>query len=265
MATGLLDARSRAYALASAIHVSTIVAPNPVEVFEGVSHETSTAAASVADAYLQCLLRYVVVWEEMHRGRMAKAHEAAEELMAVGRRMNDPRAIGFGMQLEAWAALGSDDYVAALNFAEEGIGIARTPIDQANAINAKNNTLVMLRRPEALPTLRDWMHQYAANGWGYMLTPCDGFYGIALVLHGEIGRGIHWTEQAILKREDEGYGAIADWYRMFLCEIYLEIIAGQEKPPAKVLARNIVMLVRVIFTAQKRICALVERVRQPPN
>jgi hypothetical protein len=72
-------------------------------------------------------------------------------------------------------------------------------------------------------------------------------------------------EAAIVRRENEGYRRSADWWRMFLCEIYLEIISGTEKPPAKVLVRNILTLVAVMFTAEKRICALVERIRQPPS
>jgi hypothetical protein len=52
---------------------------------------------------------------------------------------------------------------------------------------------------------------------------------------------------------------------MFLSEIYLEIISGKEKPSAKVLARNMLTLVAVMFTAEKRICALVGRVRQNPQ
>lgn len=113
--------------------------------------------------------------------------------------------------------------------------------------------------------LRDWMHQCRVNGWPYMLAAGDGLYGIALVLHGEISGGIHWMEQAISRREREGYRTAADWYRMFLCEIYLEILSGKERPPAKVLVRNILTLVNVMFTAQKRICALVEQVRQNPQ
>ena len=44
--------------------------------------------------------------------------------------MNDPRSIGFGMQLQAWVALVGDDYHAALNFAETAMSVARTPFDR---------------------------------------------------------------------------------------------------------------------------------------
>jgi hypothetical protein len=65
-----------------------------------------------------------------------------------------------------------------------------------------------------------------------------------------------------LSREREGYRAAADWYRMFLCEIYLAILVGKEKPSAKVFARNALPLLVVMFTGQSRIPALVARVRQ---
>ena len=262
MAARLHDARSRAYALASAIQVSTVLAPYPVEVFEVICREANSVASNLDDAYIHCFIRYAVGWDEMHRGRMTKAREAAKELLAVGRRMNDPRSTGFGMQLEAWIALTSDDYSAALNNAEAGIAIARTPIDRANALTARYNALVLLRRPEAFSKLRDWMQQCAANGWGYMLVAGEGLYGVALVLRGQISGGILWMEQSISRREREGYRAAADWYRMFMCEMYLEIISGKERPSAKVLVPNILTLAGVMFTAEKRICALVGRVRQ---
>jgi len=90
-------------------------------------------------------------------------------------------------------------------------------------------------------------------------------YGVAMVLNGNIGGGIRWLEQSILRREQEGYRVCADWFRLFLCEVYLEVISGKEKPPINVLFRNIMTLAKVMFTAEKRILALVERVRQNPH
>jgi hypothetical protein len=169
------------------------------------------------------------------------------------------------MALQAWVAAVSDDYDAALNFAETSISIARTPWDRKTAQNAKNVALVLLRRPEAFSSLRDWMNECRANGWGYYLAGVDGAWGVARVLHGEISEGIQWMEQSILRRDNEDYRVVADWYRMFLCEIYLEIISGTERPPVKVLIRNIVTLAAVLFTAETRICALVGRIRENPQ
>ena len=265
MAARLHDMRSRAYALVSDIVVSTLIAPKPVEIFEALSREAIAAASNVNDAYLQCFVRWAVGWEEFPRGRMVKAHEAAEELMAVGRRMNDPRSMGLGMALQTWIALTSDDYAAALNFADTSINIARTPWDRVSATNGKIAALVLLRRPEAFPILGNFMDQCRANGWGYHLAAADGMWGVAMVLRGEITSGIRWMKQAILRREQEGLRRNADWCRTLLCEIYLEIIAGTEKPPAKVLARNLITLATIMFTAQKRIIGLIQRVHQNPD
>jgi class 3 adenylate cyclase len=261
-AARLHDARSTAYALASAIHLSTIIAPNPVKVFEALSREAIATASNVNDAYLQCFVRFVVGWEEIHRGRMAKAHEAAEELMAAGRRLNDPRSIGFGMSLEASIALTSDNYDAALNFAETSLNFACTPMEREGAKLARITALVLLRRPEAFAMLRDYLDRCRVNGWHWHTTSTEGLWGVALVLHGEIGAGIRWLEQSILRRENEGYGGAADWYRMFLSEIYLTVLSGKEKPPTKVLMRNAPILLKVRFTANTRIPALISQVRQ---
>ena len=265
MAAGLSDAKSKAYALATTIHTTTVVAPMPVEVFEAVAREARTSASNIDDAYLHCFLRYVVGWEEAHRGRMNKARETAEELMAVGWRMNDPRSMGLGMMLQSWIAQLSGDYPAALDFAESAISAACTPLDRVNAMNSKIAALVLLRRPEGPPTLLDWLQKCEANDWRYLMTAGEAFYGVALVMKGEIGRGIRWLEQAALRRDDEGYRGGGDQDRGFLMEIYLETISSKEKPPMKVLLRNSFTLAAIKLTAQKRIYAQLEQVRQNPR
>jgi len=265
MAARLRETISRAYALGSAIHLSTIIAPYSVEVFEELSREAMIAASTINDAYLSFFLRYAVGWAECHRGRMAKAHEAAEELMAAGRQINDPRSIGYGMRLHAFVALVSGDYDAALNFAETGMGIACTPWDQALLETQKVGAFVLLRRPQSVQMLQDFSDKCATNGWHQMASGADIVRGVTLAINGKIGAGIRSMQQAILRREQEGYQTAADLTRGYLCEIYLEIIAGNAKPSLKVIARNILTLVAVMFTAQKRILALVDKIRQNPQ
>ena len=98
-----------------------------------------------------------------------------------------------------------------------------------------------------------------------MLVGPDGAMGVALAVRGELAAAIRWMEEAISKREKEGYRVAADWYRMFLCEIYLEIISGKDKPPLRVLMRNALTLMIVMFSAPKRVAALVARVRENPQ
>ena len=79
------------------------------------------------------------------------------------------------------------------------------------------------------------------------------------------GDGIHWIEEAISQREKEGYRDIADWYRLTLSEIYLQIIAGDEKPPLTTLLRNMPILLKVMTTATTRIDALMKSVLNNPH
>jgi hypothetical protein len=169
------------------------------------------------------------------------------------------------MGLETWIALGSDDYQSALNLAETSLSIARTPYDQQTAETGRLIALVLLRRPDALPKLRDWMDRCAANDWPYLQSGPGGIYGVGLVIDGEISRGVRWLEEAILRREQEGYRTVADWYRMYLCEIYLEIISAKQKPPISILLRNAFTITLVILRAEQRISNLVERVCQNPQ
>jgi hypothetical protein len=69
------------------------------------------------------------------------------------------------------------------------------------------------------------------TGHNYGLVAHDGTIGVCKVLQGNVSEGIRILEQAILKRENEDYRGAGDWYRLILCEVYLQIIAGNEKLP----------------------------------
>jgi class 3 adenylate cyclase len=265
MATRLGDSVSTAYSLSSALYVSVIVAPYPIKAFEALSRSATIAASDINDGYLQVFLRIVFAWDELHRGRMTEALRMAEELAIVGQRIGDPRAVGSAMSVHAWIALMSDNYAEALNFSESGMSSARTIYDFESNRMARCISLTFLRRPEAFSLLQDLLDQFARSDWYYYRTPAEGAWGVALVLHGEFGRGLHWLEQAIVRRDKEGYHSMADWYRLFLCEIYLEIISGAEKPPLSVLARNIVTILKVVFTARRRVLALLGNIRKNPQ
>jgi len=57
----------------------------------------------------------------------------------------------------------------------------------------------------------------------------------------------------------------ADWYRLFLAEVYLQIIAGHEKPPILTLLRNLPILLKVTVTAPSRIRALIAHILENPH
>ena len=72
-------------------------------------------------------------------------------------------------------------------------------------------------------------------------------------------------EVAILSREKEGYQRVADWSRLFLAEVYLQIIGGNEKLPLSALLKNLPIILTVMVTASSRIRTLMARVLENPH
>ena len=85
IADRLGDARSKAYSLAGEIHVSTMIEPKPLAEFEKLKNEALKAVSDATDAYIQNTIRFIIGWEEFHRGRITHARDSARELMQVGR------------------------------------------------------------------------------------------------------------------------------------------------------------------------------------
>ena len=90
-------------------------------------------------------------------------------------------------------------------------------------------------------------------GYLYTLSNSDQSVGYCKVLQGDIGGGIRFIEEAILRREKEGCWRMALGYRITLCEIYLSIIGGYQFLPLPTLVRNLPILLKIMMTASSRI------------
>jgi class 3 adenylate cyclase len=266
MADRLGDSRSKAYSLIGDIWVSTICAPKTLVEFEALKREAIKAASDTTDAYLHSVARWVIFFEELHRGRMTKAREVARELMQVGRMLNDPRSTGQGLWWLGWIGLTADSYAETLSYSEQALEVAVTANDRINASLIKSCALVLLRRTaEGAAQLEENRIHAIAQGWLHPVTSSDGVLGVCRVLQGNIALGIHFIEEAILQREKEGYRDLADWCRLVLAEVYLQIIAGHERPPLLTLVKNLPILLKVTVTGPSRIRALIAHILENPH
>ena len=94
------DSRSKAYGLASEILVSTgTIFAKPLHEFEMLKRETIKAVSDTTDAYIQNWSRLLIGWQEIIRGRVNEARDAARELMQHGSSIDDPRSTGLGLWL----------------------------------------------------------------------------------------------------------------------------------------------------------------------
>ena len=252
--------------MAGEIFVSTIVSPKPVHEFETLKSGAIEAASDTADAYIQNWTRYVIGNEEWHRGRMNEARDAAHELMQIGRQLNDPRSTGLGLGLLTQIALLADSYAEALEYSEQSLAVAITPIDRSIATCCKGSALVLLRRTdEGAKLLEEYRNNCIKNGEHYPLPIIDGVMGVCKVLQGNIGAGLHLVEDAISSEERAGYVTAADWLRANLAEVYLQIIAGGEKPPLSILFKNLPILIKVVVAGPSRIPALLAGTLENPR
>jgi tetratricopeptide (TPR) repeat protein len=266
IASRLGDSRSKAYALASEIFVSSVVAPKPLHEFEALKQEAIAAASGTVDAYIQTWARFGIAWEEILRGRLNDARDSARELMQIGRLLNDPRSTGFGLWLLTWIALMSDSYSEALEYSEQSVAVAVTPLDRTTAIGGKGCALALLRRIEqAKPLLEEHRRQCVADGYHYLLVGTDAILGVCKVLQGNIQDGIHWIEEALSRHERGIDPRAADWYRLFLSEVYLQIISGNERLPLLILLKNLPTLLRVRVSASARIRSMTTRTLENPH
>lgn len=265
MAARLGDPASIAYALISEMSVSCYCAPFPIDVFEAKRRDTETALANVDDAYLQNFHLAIIGWNELCRGRVAKAHEAADRLIAAGVSMNDPRSLGYGTAMKALIAMVSDDHATALEMSEQALGVSRAEFEWAIASSARYAALVPLGKPGAIEDVKRYVTMCAENGWGLFGAGPDVMLGVALAMVGQIGAGIRHIEHVIALREREGSAFGADWNRLFLCEIYLGILSGEGDASLGVILRNLRTLVSVFAFGPKRIAALIEQVRSNPQ
>ena len=262
MADRLGDDRSHAYAEAGFFFLDAATSgPRPGIVARG---DTAVAAAlRTGDLYIMAWLRFLVGWNAFHRGHVARAHAAAAELSRAGTAMRDPRSIGLASCLLCWTSVVFDDCEDALIHAERAIATAITPFDRVNAESGKATALALLRRPESAALLAALRSEAAAHDRWYETVGNDMSFGISLVLQGHFAQGVLHIETSIAKR-DADYPIAADWYRLSLSQLYLEILEGKDRPPLGVLLRNAPFLARTLATGRGKILRLLERAGKHP-
>jgi class 3 adenylate cyclase len=265
MARRLGDPKSMAYALVSELSVSTYCAPISIEAFQAKRREAEAALASVDDAYLKNFFSPILAYDEMNRGRITEARAALERLTVIGVSMNDPRSLGYATAMKALIAILSDNYEAGLEFADLGIGMSRAPFERAIATSARNIALLVLNKPGALDEVGAYVAECAKNDWTLFLTGPESLWGVALAVNGRIQEGLGYIEQTIVRRENEGFRAAADWCRLFLCEVYLGVISGDGEASLGLFLRNFRALSWVMMFGAKRITTLIEHVRANPQ
>ncbi len=268
MARRVGDPKSIAYALVSELSVSTYCvrsAPLSNAEFAARRAEIDAALTRFDDPYLENFYFAMLGWNELTRGRVQGAREAAEQLVLHGAQRSDARALGYGAAMKALVSVVTDDHRSALVLAEEARQLARAEFEIAIAESTRVGAMVPCRAPGAVEAVNDYLASCEASGCRMFAGVPQTMLGLAYALNGRITDGLHQIEATIKMREAEGMEIAADWNRLFLSEVYLQILLGEGGASPGVLLRNFGALAGVMLWGERRILALIDRVRTNPH
>ena len=165
MAESLQDDKAIVCAFAVRVQVEMTLAPSPAAEIDREAQAALAAAARLGDVYPGLWLRLSLGMDALHRGYIDRADAYAREMIEVGRRADDPRALGLGLWLLSQNAMTNDDYQAGLEFGQQALQAAITPMEEFTAINNKANSLVLLKRLEdGVPLLEEARRRDAEKG-----------------------------------------------------------------------------------------------------
>jgi len=254
------DNRSMAYGQSSFIQTSTTVSPLPLQVFEKLGREALQLSDKTDDTYLRAWVLFILAWDYFNRGLTREARQYADRLLTAARNHGDPRATGLGLWLLGWVDIFDEQYGHAVAHADECIRTALTPMDRSIGMQVKGVALALNGKlDEGLAILRPLRNDLLANDWRYNLSGTDLALSMATVLAGAFSRGERLCEKYVHEQEAAGYQAAADWGRINLAEVYLEMLSSEQRPPLQMILRNAVFLLRLKFSGRARIKRLLQK------
>ncbi len=265
MAVRLGGPEPAAYALVSEMALSCYTAPFSTEVFEAKRREAEAALDRIDDAYLKNYFWANLGWDKICRGRVAEANAAADRMIEIGVQTNDARSLGYGTAMKALTAMCTDDYGTALEMSQAALRLSRVEFETAIASAARHSSLVPLQKPGAITEVRQFLAGCVENGWLMFTSGPNTMLGIALAMEGRIAEGLAHVEKAIAGSEERGATTAANWNRLFLCEIYLEILSGKGAVSPGMVLRNLGTLTRAMIYGPGKITEAVEQVRANPH
>ena len=264
MAQRLGSNKAFAYAHASGLLISCFYGHLSNKAFDAKRIQAQIAMVDVNDARLTIFFAAINAWNEVERGRVQEAHRSADQMISDGTMLNDPRLLGYGNTVKALIAMRSNDFDAALGLSERALALPLAPFERALATTARCSALLALGKPGAVEETKQFFATCADNGWHVFPSGLDAMLGVVMAREGRITQGIAHITRVIRAREADGYVFAANWCRLFLCEVYLEVLSAKGRAPIGVVLRNLRALLGIKLFGAKRIKGLIAGIRAAP-
>ena len=259
------DKVAKAYAIVSELAVSNFRDPLSNSDYQDRKTQMEALLDGMTDPYLQNFYLAQSLWNQISRGHVKLAKQDAERMLENGRVANDPRALGYGTAMKALIAMLGGDYQAALELSDKALSLARTEFDIASALSSKIPAQIALQTEDGMTQAIDYIQYCEERGWCLYKTGPQAMYGTGLAMQGDIKGGIRYLNEAIERREKEGYDTSAHWSRLHLCEVYLAILGGEGDASMSVMLRNAGALAGVFLNGKRCVSSLVKQIQMSPQ
>ena len=260
------DPRARAYARTTDLYTASVLARYSLEEAERIGTELIADCKIAQDNYIFNWARFAVAFDYMSRGLMNEARDWAWKLMADGRKRDDRRAIGMAHWLLCWVNIVGARYEDAIANAEESLRTAIAPFDRNAALAGSATASILLGHPiDGLTQLEEVRRWTSGTDFLSLERTMSGGIAAAYVLTGRLKEGIALLERAIDASDKAGDRGNACWNRIFLAEIYIEILASQQQVALGVLLKNFGTILRGKLFGARLARALLDEAGQHPQ
>jgi hypothetical protein len=194
------------------------------------------------------------------------AREGARKLLDAGRERNDQRALGLGHATLSFTNLTVGDFEEVVRNCDECLRTAITRLDWRVGAGMKASAEIFLGQVEdGVSRLLELHREVKQSGWFYLASLMVGAVGIGLVLAGRIADGIRTLEGGISAADASGDRTMATWNRLFLAEVYLEMLGSDKLPPLPIMIKNVGAILRAKIAGTRRITILLEEAGRHPQ
>jgi hypothetical protein len=238
--------------------VTSFLGLNSADAASQIKQELVSYATKIDDTYIVNWCYYAIGWDYFYRGLMKETREVAMQLIAIGEKRNDPRAIGQANMLLGYAEMFGDNFIAAISHAEECVRVAVTPNERRQGALIKAASRVLLGyAQEELAQIHAINSELQNSGMDIAVQHAP--VGVALAMLGQIAEGIRVIEKEIAKSDLAGDQTRGAWHRIILAELFIQILSGKDKPGAYVLMKNIRPIFNVMIFGARRARRLLEQ------
>jgi class 3 adenylate cyclase/tetratricopeptide (TPR) repeat protein len=249
-----------AYARMLFFNCSTVLGRFPLEISERIGLQVLSESEQAGDNYVLNWAYFCIAWDYGLRGLMKEARSWAQKLMEAGQKRGDGRALGFAHLTMAWLDILDGRYVEALRNAETCLEVAVTQFDRVYGAGAKAIAAIFTgQSDEGLRQLLELRRSAIENGLHYAASGMHGPAGVGLVITGRMAEGIRIISKAIDDADATGDCGVGFWNRIFLAEIYLELLTSRQMPPLRIVLKNLRTILGTKLFGKERARALLEQ------